>query len=208
MKKPIVLLVMFLAVLSFSYALNPLSLRGDAEILSSRENTSLESVKETILKTEENKAEVSFDSLSITLDTDTLLCVLEKKNETTVYLVYGKAGIKTEENIPLLLYTPVTLIKTDTSVDVLLVSTDTEEKAYNYSSSPLRAYDGIRGIYVDIESTWDYFKNRSSAAVPEKPVFVDVETTLSLPDEPVVPSIVTTVENDGMTVTRTLVDND
>lgn len=208
MKKPIVLFLMFLAVLSFSYALSPFSLSGDAAILSSRENTSFESVKETILKTEGKKAEVGFDSLSITLDTDTLLCVLEKENETTVYLVYGKAGIKTEENISLLLYTPVTLIKTDTPVDVLLISTDTEEKAYNYSSSPLEAYDGIRGIYVDIESSWDYFKNRASVSVPEKPVFVDVKTTLSLPDEPVVPSVVTTVENDGMTVTRTLVDND
>ncbi len=207
MKKTIILLILFLAVLSFLFSSDPLTISGNVKLLSTKESG--EYIKETILKTEEESVEAHFNSMTIVMKENTLLAVLEKNNTTTIYLVYGKASVKTETKEHLLIYTPVTLIEENTDINIFLISTDDEEKVYNYSSSPITGYDAIRGIYVSVEDFWDYFGNsRMGISVPDKPIFINAGENYSIPDKPIFLPVLSKTNTPNIVVTQTIVTVD
>ncbi len=162
MKKFTLLFVLFVFTLSLTFASASFSFSGQGNIYGAvLTGGKVEIGNEgVIIKTDKNSIRAQSGSLSFVAGKNTFLSVKVEEENVIIYLIDGKVDISSSDSVSLILYTPVTKTEVSGKWNISLVSTETEEKIYNASSSPLTAYDAIRQEYVEVEAkgVHDYFK--------------------------------------------------
>ncbi len=161
MKRFTLLFVLFVFALSLSSASAPFVFSGGCNIYGATVKDGVVDISDDgiIMKTTNTIAQAKTSSITLSLDRNTLLSIKEDEERITVYLIDGKVDVKTLDGVSLDIYTPVTKTEVREKRELRIVSTESEEKIYSYSSSPLNAYDALRGEYVTVEagSSHDYF---------------------------------------------------
>lgn len=194
MKRFTLLFVLLVFTLSLSFASAQFTFGGGCNIYGAvlTDGTVNVGSNSIVIKTTKNKARAESDLVSFTMERNTLLELKVEEERVTLYLVDGKISVKTEDGVTVDICTPVTKTEVTGKMEITVISTETEEKIYNASSSPLTGYDAIRGEYVMVEakSTHDYFKGY---VPPKKETKVEVETPVVeevVTEEEIVPVIV------------------
>ena len=187
--------------------------RGGADMTSSRVDTSAVTVA---LITESGAAEAESENVIVRAGENSLIMLGEKDGKTAIYLVYGSMAVMTTELTAISVYTPVSYIDETIEGEIYVTSTDTEEKAYNFSPVSITVLDLLRGkrTSVPAEEGFDYMKDAFTEPdstkrmtevivinVPSEPVFTSVSES-TVPEEPQI------TRSTSMTVTQTLVDID
>ncbi len=195
MKKFTLLFVLFIFTLSLAFASASFSFSGEGNIYGAVITDGKVEIGNNgvFIKTTRNSVRAESGSLSFVAGKNTLLSIKVDEENAVIYLIDGKVDIASSEGLSLVLYTPVTKTEVSGKWNISLVSTETEEKIYNASSSPLTAYDVIRQEYVEVEAkgVHDYFKGY---VPPKKEVEVKTEveevTVEEVSTEETVPVIV------------------
>lgn len=198
MKKTVSIIVLLILVISFSFASSPFSFNGSGTILGANIKKTGYRIDDNgiVIKTDNEVVVAESDDLSVRVESNSLLGIIVNGDDTTVYLIYGEAAVTNYSASKVKLYTTTTLIETGNQGDFYLISTDTEEKVINLTSSEVKAYDGVRGKFVLVPSLYlhDYFGDEtypqngegkvSTPLIPATPVFVNTSIVLSVPNMP------------------------
>lgn len=166
MKKIISLLLILLISLATISASTSLTFSGRYALVQEnerRERRSNVDLKDTgiVMATSSEIASAKADDWAIVLGPNSM-AALKTEEEIILYLVYGEVSlIVKKNNIPITVYTPVTLAETKNRGEYYFSSSNNEECVYNFSSSSLSLYDALRGNKLTIEKNtgFDYIKN-------------------------------------------------
>lgn len=166
MKKIISLLLVLVISLATISASTALTFSGRYALVQEnerRERRSNVDLKDTgiVMATTSEIASAKADNWAIVLGPNSM-AALKTEEEIILYLVYGEVSlIVKENNVPITVYTPVTLAKTNDRGEYYFSSSDKEECVYNFSSSSLSVYDALRGNKISLEKNtgFDYIRN-------------------------------------------------
>lgn len=166
MKKIISLLLILIISLATISASTPLTFSGRYALVQEnerRERRSNVDLKDTgiVMATSSEIASAKADNWAIVLGPNSM-AALKTEEEVILYLVYGEVSLIVKENdIPITVYTPVTLTKTNNRGEYYFSSSEKEECVYNFSSSSISLYDALRGNKIILEKNtgFDYIRN-------------------------------------------------
>ena len=165
MKKIIFLFVLLFLTLFATFASNTLEFSGRYALIGAngrtiRRNTVNIEKSGVIVATGDEKAYIKNDLLDLELEEDSLITISQKDGKVTLYLVYGSLSLISKSQSTLEIYTSTTKTTIDGECEVYSISTDNEEKIYNFSLSSYSLYDGIRGTTTTLNSNmgYDYIK--------------------------------------------------
>ncbi|MGN1163959.1 MAG: hypothetical protein ACI4S4_04030 [Candidatus Ornithospirochaeta sp.] len=144
-----------------------------------------------VLATGEERAKAISSSYTLSLGENSL-SALKSDDGLTIYLVYGYATVVSNGEKNITVYTPTTRTEITTKGEYCFISTNDEEKIYNFSSPAVGAYDAIRGKTIDVgpNKGFDYLKNRIVEA-DENMRYLDLPIYISTPQ--FVPTVLTTL---------------
>ena len=144
-----------------------------------------------VLATGEESAKAICSGYTLSLGENSLSALMSD-DSLTIYLVYGKATVISNGEKKITVYTPTTMTEITTKGEYFFISTDGEEKIYNFSSPAVGAYDAIRGKTVEVGSNmgFDYLKN-SVVEADEEMRYLDVPVYIAPPQ--FVPTVLTTL---------------
>ncbi len=215
MKKITALLVLFLMIVSASFASDSLSFSGNCTIVASngrtvRKTEVVVDEKGLVVMTDDEKITAEGDGIKLIIGKDTIATVVDDGKTFTLYVVTGEGAVCTTSDRSVRIYTPTTLTEAVKKGDYYVRSTGDEEYIFNHGDEDITSYDSIRGTYTTIKAGegLDSIKNRALRAeetreeevaasesvstldetvrVPAPPVFVTVEESVAAPEEPVI----------------------
>lgn len=166
MKKIISLLLILIISLATISASTSLTFSGRYALVQEnerRERRSNVDLKDTgiVMATSSEIASAKADNWAIVLGPNSM-AALKTEEEVILYLVYGEVSLIVKENdIPITVYTPVTLTKANNRGEYYFSSSEKEECIYNFSSSSISLYDALRGNKITLEKNtgFDYVRN-------------------------------------------------
>ena len=144
-----------------------------------------------VLATGEERAKAICSSYTLSLGENSL-SALKNDGGLVIYLVYGYATVVSNGESNITVYTPTTRTEITTKGEYCFISTNDEEKLYNFSSPSTFAFDSIRGKTVEVKANqgFDYLKNTIVEA-DESMRYLDLPIYISTPQ--FVPTVLTTL---------------
>ena len=134
-----------------------------------------------VLATGEEKATAGGSAFTLVLGENSLAAVKDE-DSLVVYLVYGTGTVVSKGEREISVYTPTTKVELKDVGEYYFISSEKEEKVYNFSSPNVELYDSIRGTYTTLsyDEGFDYIKNKK-IAVDESKRFLDVPLYILTP---------------------------
>ena len=144
-----------------------------------------------MLHTKNEEIEATSDLGRIYLAPHSFIALTDTSEKPSLYLVFGKANLILDENLsyPLSIYTPTTVTEIHAKGESVFISTDEEERFYNFTDSNASSYNSINGKSYDIESLEfvDFMTNDENPSTVEKDDYktlTKLNKLFSTPDAP------------------------
>ena len=215
MKKITASLVLFLMIVSASFASTALSFSGNGTLVAGNGRTIRKTEVEIdekglVVMAGDEKITAEGDGIKVLIGKDTIATLTDDGKTFTLYVVTGEGAVCTTADRSVRIYTPTTLTEAEGSGDYYVMSTENEEYIFNHSDRDITSYDSLRNTYTTIkageglnailnkplraeETPVKEVTNEESAApvtetvkVPAAPVFVNIEEEVNTPSEPVI----------------------